>query len=234
MFSAARNFFDIYAHNFVRVAVAVPRVRLGNPAANAAEIAGLFRAAAREGAALVVFPELCVSGYSLEDLHQQDAVLQAVLRGLEELVAVTAGTPGLLIVGAPLRFDSRLFNCAVALSGGEVLAVTPKSYLPNYREYYEKRQFAMARDRTADTVRLFGREVPFGEDVILRCRENPDFAVHMELCEDVWVPLPPSTFAALRGATVLTNLSASNITIAKDGYRHLLAAGRGSSLCNLF
>jgi len=234
MFSAARNFFDIYAHNFVRVAVAVPRVRLGHPAANVEEIARLFRAASRDGVAVTAFPELCVSGYSLDDLHQQDALLRAVILGIRDLAQVTESAPGVLVVGAPLRFDGRLFNCAVALGGGEVLAVTPKSYLPNYREYYEKRQFAMARDRIRDTVRILGREVPFGEDVILECRENPDFVLHLEICEDVWVPIPPSTYAALRGATVLVNLSASNITIAKDGYRHLLAASQSAKTISAY
>lgn len=223
MFAAARNFFDIYAHAFVRTAVAVPRVRLADPEANAREIGRLFTEASRDGAAVVVFPELALSGYSIDDLHQQDAVLQATLRGLRALVEVTATNPGLLVVGAGLRFTNRLLNCAVVIANGRVLGIAPKSYLPNYREFYEKRQFAAARDVLEPVVRLLGDDVPVGADLVFRCDENPDFAVHAEVCEDVWTPIPPSTYAALGGATVLCNLSASNITIAKAGYRHQLA-----------
>ncbi len=231
---ARRSFFDLYAHGFVRVAVAVPPLTLADPARNATEIAALYRRAADDGAALALFPELALTGYSLDDLHQQDALLGAALEGLRELAAATASSAALLIVGAPLRFGGRLYNCAVVLGGGRPLGVAPKTYLPGYREFYEKRQFASARDALADTARLLGEEVPFGNDLLFRDEENPDLCVHAEICEDVWTPIPPSTYAAFHGATVLTNLSASNVTIAKSAYRHQLAAGQSAKTLSAY
>ncbi len=230
-----RSFFDLYAHGFVRAAIAVPRVRLANPAANASEIAATYHRATKEGSALVLFPELSLSGYSLDDLHQQDALLRAVLAGLAEVVGATEGGSTLLIVGAPLRFQGRLYNCAVSAAGGRILAITPKTYVPNYREFYEKRQFASARDALEDTVRCLGQsDVPFGNDIVLRDEGRPDFGVHAEICEDVWVAVPPSTHAAFYGATVLTNLSASNVTIGKAGYRKQLAAGQSAKTLSAY
>ncbi len=230
MIETAQEFFSLYAHNFVRVAVAVPRVSLADPAENAAEIERLFIEAGDDGAAVTVYPELSLSGYSLDDLHQQDALLQAVLEGLRGLKRTTAQHPGVMVVGAPLRLQQRLFNCAVAIANGTVLGIAPKRYIPNYREFYEKRQFASAADLTADSVEFLGERVPIGSDLVFQCREIPDFAFHMEVCEDVWVPIPPSTYAALGGATVLLNLSASNVTIGKNAYRHQLAAGQSAKM----
>jgi len=221
-----RGFFDLYAQNFARLAVAIPRVALADPAANAREIARLYDAAAREGSAVVLFPELALSGYALEDLHQQEAMLRAVLAGLASLVEVSRGRPAVLVVGAPLRLDGRLFNCAVVLSHGRILGIVPKTYIPNYREFYEKRQFASSRDAVAREVECLDQTAPLGADLLFRCSENPDLTLHVEICEDVWAPIPPSTYAALGGAKVLANLSASNITIGKTAYRHLLAASQ--------
>ena len=223
-----RSFFDLYAHNFVRAAVAVPRVALADPAANAREIAGLYAAAADEGAALVVFPELSLTGYSLDDLHQQEAIQRGALEGLAALAEATRERTALLIAGAPLRFDGRLFNCAVVLSQGGILGIVPKTYQPNYREYYEKRQFASGRSAVATEADCLGHTVPFGSDLLFRCRENRDFVLHVELCEDLWAPIPPSTYAALRGATVLANLSASNVTVGKSEVRHQPALGQSA------
>src|SRR3989441_5223517 len=221
-----RGFFDLYAQNFVRAAVAIPRVGLADPAANAAQIARLYAGAAQDGAAMVLFPELALSGYSLEDLHQQEALLRSVLDASAVLVEATSGQGALLIVGAPLRLEGRLVNCAVVLSRGRILGIVPKTYIPNYREFYEKRQFASSRDVLQREVDFLGRRVPVGADLLFRCAEIPDLALHVEICEDVWAPIPPSTYAALRGATVLANLSASNITVGKAAYRHLLAASQ--------
>ncbi len=218
-----RSFFDLYSHGMLRVAAAVPRVRLADPAANAGEIAGLHEQAVRRGAALCVFPELCLTGYSLDDLHQQGPLLEAALAGLGDLGRASADDTGLLVVGAPLRFDGRLFNCAVVFSRGRVIGVVPKSYLPNYREYYEKRQFVSARDAAFDTVSLLGEDVPFGA-LLFRDARRPDTTLAIELCEDIWAPISPSSYAALAGATILANLSASNVTIEKAGYRRKLAA----------
>src|SRR6266850_1470311 len=209
MASTERSFFDLYAQNFARLTVAIPRVALADPAANALEIARLYAEAADDGAALVLFPELALSGYSLDDLHQQEAMLRAVLAGLASLVEVSRGRPAVLVVGAPLRLDGRLFNCAVVLAGGRILGIVPKTYIPNYREFYEKRQFASSRDALAREVECCEQSAPLGADLLFRCAENPDLTLHVEICEDVWAPIPPSTYAALRGATVLANLSAS-------------------------
>ena len=226
MTQTERSFFDLYAQNFARLAVAIPRVTLADPAANAREIVHLYDAAARDGTALVLFPELALSGYSLDDLHQQEALLKAVLEGLTTLVEASRERRAVLVAGAPLRLDGRLFNCAVVLSRGRILGIVPKTYIPNYREFYEKRQFSSSRDALSRQVDCLDQTVPLGADLLFRCAENPDLTLHVEICEDVWAPIPPSTYAALRGATVLANLSASNITIGKTGYRHLLAASQ--------
>jgi NAD+ synthase (glutamine-hydrolysing) len=234
MKNSTGSFFDIYSHNFVRVGIAVPRIHLAAPLKNAAEIARLYALSIKEGSALVLFPELSLSGYSLDDLHQQDALLGSVLEGLEFLLDKTSSNSSLLIVGAPLRLEGRLFNCAVLMSSGRILGITPKSYVPNYREFYEKRQFAGARDALSGTVTLLGREVPFGADIIFRDRTNPDFCVHAEICEDVWAPIPPSSYAALAGATILVNLSASNITIGKSAYRRQLSLGQSAKTVSAY
>ncbi|MFV9506665.1 MAG: NAD(+) synthase [Oscillochloridaceae bacterium umkhey_bin13] len=221
-----RPFHSLYAHGFVRVAVAVPAVRVANPPFNLERTLALARQADQAGAALVLFPELGLSAYSNDDLFHQDALLEATLQALEQLVAHSASLRPLLLVGAPLRHEGRLFNCAVAICGGQILGVVPKSYLPNYREFYEKRQFAAAREALHDQITLFGAQVPFGPDLLFTADDLPELVVHAEICEDVWTPLPPSTMAALAGATVLCNLSASNITIGKADYRHALCAGQ--------
>lgn len=222
--SALQDFYSIYRHGLVRVAVGLPLVKVADPAHNAARTIALARRAHEAKAALVVFPELGLSAYSCEDLFHQDALLEAVLAALGELRQASRELDPLLLVGAPLRVDGRLFNCAVALFRGRILGVAPKTYLPNYREFYEKRQFASARDAVRDEITLLGERVPFGNDLIYEAAGLPGFAVHAEICEDVWAPIPPSTYAALAGATVLCNLSASNITIGKADYRRSLCA----------
>lgn len=234
MNSSERSFFDLYAQRFVRAGICVPRLTLADPAANAREIADLYGQAIERGAAVVLFPELALSGYSLDDLHQQDALLRAVLEGLEHLRARTVGNRALLVVGAPLRFESRLYNAACVLSDGRLLGIVPKSYLPGYREFYEKRQFAAARDSLSSEVTCLGERVPFGADLLFRDERDPDFCLHAEICEDVWTPIPPSTWAAFRGATVLANLSASNITIGKAGYRRSLASGQSAKTMSAY
>jgi NAD+ synthetase len=219
-------FFSLYSHGFVRVAVGVPLVRVADPHYNAAQTLELAKQASEAGAALVLFPELGISAYSNDDLFLQDALLDATVDALGGLVEASRELHSILIVGAPLRFESRLFNCAVAIYHGKILAITPKTYLPNYREFYEKRQFSSGRSAIANEVRLLGQTVPFGSDIVLQAENIEHFAIHMEICEDVWTPIPPSTYAALAGATVLCNLSASNITIGKAEYRHNLCASQ--------
>jgi NAD+ synthase (glutamine-hydrolysing) len=225
----ALPFHSIYRHGFARVAVAVPAVRVANPPFNAARSLALARQAHEAGAAVVLFPELGLAAYSNEDLFHQDALLDATTAALESLIAASAELRPLLLLGAPLRLEGRLFNCAVAIHGGRLLGITPKSYLPTYREFYEKRQFAAARDLLATEVELLGRRVPCGPDLIYEALGLPGLLVHAEVCEDVWTPIPPSTYAALGGATVLCNLSASNITIGKADYRRALCAAQSGT-----
>jgi NAD+ synthase (glutamine-hydrolysing) len=219
-------FNSIYRHGFVRVAVGVPFVRVADPVYNAERTLELARRAADANAVLVLFPELGISAYSNDDLFHQDALLDATVAALEQIVAESRGLAPVLLVGAPLRFEGKLFNCAVVIANGRVLGIVPKSYLPNYREFYEKRQFAAARAALAREVMFLGARVPFGNDLIFDAGNLPGFALHVEICEDVWTPIPPSTYAALAGATVLANLSASNITIGKAEYRRALCAAQ--------
>jgi NAD+ synthase (glutamine-hydrolysing) len=222
------SFASIYRHGFVRVAACVPEVRIADPAANASHTLELASDAARRGAVLAVFPELGLSAYSLDDLAQQDALLDGVERALARLLADGRDLAPVLVVGAPLRFEGKLFNCAVVLHRGRVLGVAPKTYLPNYREFYEKRQYASARHALGREIWLAGQRAPFGNDLVFEAANLDGFALHVEVCEDLWVPVPPSTWAALAGATVLANLSASNITIGKAEYRKSLCAGQSA------
>jgi NAD+ synthase (glutamine-hydrolysing) len=223
-----RPFDSPFSHGFIRAAVCVPFVRIADPAFNVERTLVLARRAAEIGALVALFPELGISAYSNEDLHQQDALLDGVALGLERIVGESRGLLPVLLVGAPLRFDGMLFNCAVVIHDGRVLGIVPKSYLPNYREFYERRQFTPARAAPSRTVRFLGEDVPFGNDLIFDAVDIRDFALFVELCEDVWVPVPPSTWGAYGGATVLANLSASNITVGKADYRHRLCAGQSA------
>lgn len=221
-------FYNIYTHGFVRSAVCLPFVKVADPGYNAAQTIGLARKASEAGAALALFPELGLSAYSNDDLFQQDALLDATEAALARIVEESKALTPVLLVGAPLRLEQRLFNCAIVIYKGEILGVAPKTYLPNYREFYEKRQFSSARDAVSRTIRLLGQEVPFGNDLIFEATNLKNFALHAEICEDVWTPIPPSVYAALAGATILTNLSASNITVGKAEYRHSLCAGQSA------
>ena len=222
------SFVSLYSHGFARVAAAVPHLRIGEPAFNAERTLGLARRASEDQAALVIFPELGLSGYSIDDLLHQTALLDSVLEAIERIAAESAGLRPIIVVGAPLRFEYGIFNCAVAIHRGRVLGVAPKSYLPEYREYYEKRQFRAARDAVGDRIRLLDDLIPFGADLLFCARDLPAFVVHVEVCEDLWVPIPPSTFGALAGATVLANLSASNITIGKAVFRRGLCSSQSA------
>ena len=221
---------SIEGQGFCRVAVAVPRVHLTEPVRNAVATIDIAREAEVQGAALVAFPELGLSGYANDDLFHQDAHLDAIRDALATIVEASRELRPLLLVGAALRIDDRLFNTAVAIHRGAVLGVVPKSYLPNYREFYEKRQFAAARDALRDTMRWADSDVPFGTNLIFAPSDLPELRVHAEICEDVWVPIPPSTYAAMAGANVLVNLSASNITIGKHAYRRQLAESQSARL----
>jgi NAD+ synthase (glutamine-hydrolysing) len=219
-----KRFFNLYSHDFARVAVASPRCRVADPAFNVQETLRLAREAAEQGAVLVAFPELGLSAYSCDDLFHQRALLEAVLDALGQLVEASKNLPLAMVVGTPLRLNHALFNCAVVVAGGRILGVVPKSYLPNYGEFYESRQFSAADNAAVDRITLLGQDVPFGPEQLFEIEDIPLFRFHVEICEDVWVPVPPSSFAALAGATVLVNLSASNVVVGKSGYRHQLVS----------
>lgn len=217
-------FFNLYSHGFARVAVGVPECRVADPAFNAAQTIALAQQAAQGGAVLVAFPELGLSAYTCDDLFHQKALLDACEAALDQVVRATAELDIAVVVGAPLRVAHQLYNCAVVAAGGRILGVVPKSYLPNYGEFYEARQFSAADCAVATEIRLLEQTVPFGAELLFQMEKLPLFQFHVEICEDVWVPIPPSSFAALAGATVLVNLSASNIVVGKSAYRHQLVA----------
>jgi NAD+ synthase (glutamine-hydrolysing) len=212
-------------HGFVRVAAATPVVHTADPAANAAEHIALIQQAGAQGVDLIVFPELSLSGYAIDDLLMQAALLDEVERQIDVLAEATTGTGVAAVVGAPIRHGDRLYNCAVALADGEVLGVVPKTYLPNYREYYEKRWFSPADDALPE---LGGRWGAFGTRLLFEAENRPGFVFGIEICEDYWAPLPPSTRQALAGARILLNLSASNVVIGKSDDRALLCASQSA------
>lgn len=225
---ASRSFASFHSHGFVRVAAATPLVATADPASNAQATIELAKRADAEGVDVVVFPELGISSYAIDDLVLQKALLDGVEEGLSAVTMASATLGPLLLVGAPLRQSDRLYNCAVAVSRGRILGVVPKTYLPNYREYYEKRWFASGSACSQETVSVAGRAVPFGTDLIFTARDVPDLVVGIDICEDYWSPIPPSSYAALAGATLLANLSASNVTVGKAAQRELLSAAQSS------
>jgi NAD+ synthase (glutamine-hydrolysing) len=242
------DFYSAYAHGFARVAACTVPATVADPAANAAAVLAEARACHEDGVAVAVFPELALSGYAIDDLFLQDTLLDGVVAAVEEIVGASADLRPVLVVGAPLVHGTRVLNCAVVIHRGTILGVAPKSYLPTYREFYERRHFAPGDDRRGSTIAIGGREAPFGPDLIFTATDVPGLALHVEICEDMWVPVPPSAEAALAGATVLANLSGSPITVARAEDRRLLvrsasarclaaylyaAAGQGESTTDL-
>ena len=229
--AAKPPFNAIHRHGFVRVAAATPAASSGDVAFNVEAAAALARQAGERGCDLVVFPELNLSSYAVDDLHLQEAFLDAVETGIADLVKATAALGCVLCIGAPLRRNGRLYNSAVVIARGRILGVVPKSFLPNYREYYEKRWFAPGVGMTGLEIAVAGELVPFGTDLVFAASDLADFIFHVEICEDYWAPQPPSTFGALAGALILCNLSASNITIGKADERNLLCASQSVRCC---
>jgi NAD+ synthase (glutamine-hydrolysing) len=222
------DFRSIYQHGFARVAACTGRIAIADPPANAEMVLRLARASDEDGVAVAVFPELCLTGYSIEDLLLQDAVLDDVETALATVVEGSAELLPLLVVGAPLRHRNRIYNCAVVVHRGRVLGIAPKSYIPTYREFYELRQIAAGDDERGGTHRLAGADVPFGPDLLFAAEDVPGLVIHAEVCEDLWVPVPPSAEAALAGATVLLNLSGSPITVGRARDRELLCRSQSS------
>ncbi len=225
------DFYSAYAQGFARVAACTLPVALADPATNAERILEQARECHDDGVAVAIFPELSLTGYSVDDLFLQDTLLADVRRSLAHLVGASRDLLPVLVVGAPLEHGTRLLNAAVVIHRGRILGVAPKSYLPTYREFYERRWFAPGDDRAGAEIALAGQVVPLGPDLIFHATDVPGLDLHIEICEDVWVPVPPSARAALAGATVLANLSGSPITIARAEDRRLLV--RSASLrCN--
>ena len=223
------EFFNLYNHGFIRAAVGIPESRVADPTFNAARTVELMEQAWREQAVLILFPELGLSAYACDDLFHQQALLEGAIDALQTVQQASAALPLVTIVGLPLQIDHLLFNCAVVLYRGRILGVIPKTFLPNYREFYELRQFAPAAAATRDSMTLCGQtDVPFGERLLFRAGPEAGCTFFVEICEDLWVPIPPSCHAALAGATVLLNLSASNITIGKEEYRHSLVSNQSA------
>jgi NAD+ synthase (glutamine-hydrolysing) len=222
------GFFNLHRHGFLRVAVATPPVAIADPMANAAATIAMAKDADARGASVVLFPELGISAYSIDDLLQQSALQQAVHAALETIAEASRSLNCVIFAGAPLNAGGRLYNTAIAIHRGRFLAAFPKSYLPNYREFYEKRHFASGTGAVPPEVRVAGQNVPLGTDILIEAEDMPALVLHAEICEDVWTPVPPSTYAAMAGASVLVNLSASNITIGKAEERHALCRVQSS------
>src|SRR3954449_9698436 len=221
------EFRSIYQHGFARVAACTGRVALVDPPGNAAMVVRQARACSEEGVVVALFPELTLTGYSLEDLVLQNAVLDEVEAALAQVVEASAELLPLIVLGAPLRHRNRIYNCAIVVHRGRVLGVAPKAYLPTYREFYERRQMAPGDDQRGE-IRIGGVDVPFGPDLLFAAEDVPGLVVHVEVCEDLWVPVPPSSEAALAGATVLLNLSGSPITVGRAEDRKLLCRAQSS------
>jgi NAD+ synthase (glutamine-hydrolysing) len=227
--SDEQTFFNLYNQGFIRVAVCIPEVKVADTPFNAASTIKLTKQASAGNAIFALFPELGITAYSNEDLFHQDALLKSVLDALNDILQATKYLNTIIVIGAPLRIDFRLFNCGIVIHRGRILGIAVKSYLPTYREFYEGRQFSPAEDVQSKTIDICGQaNIPFGADILFDVENIHNFKFFIEICEDVWVPIPPSSFAAMAGATLIGNLSASNITVGKSEYRHSLASSQSA------
>ncbi len=224
----SQRFYSAYHQGFLRVAACTMRTTIVDPDANAESVLRIARDCHDDGVGLAVFPELTLVGYSIEDLLLNETVLAEAEKALRKVIEGSAGLTPVLLVGLPVRFRNRLHNVAAVVHDGRLLGVAPKSYLPNYREFYEARQISSGREVSGETIVLAGAEVPFGNDLLFAATDVPGFVLHVEICEDMWVPVPPSALAALAGATVLTNMSGSPITIGRAEDRKLLCRSASS------
>ena len=214
-------------HGFLRVAAAAPLLRVADCAYNAEHILAVMKRAEGEGVGVLLFPEMALTAYTCADLFQQTALQRGALEALAHVTREGGKVySGLAVVGLPVVVDDQLFNCAAVLHRGRVLGVVPKSFIPNYKEFYEARWFAAAATARSRQITLNGEPVPFGTDLLFDATNVEGLIVGVEICEDLWVPIPPSSFQALRGATVLLNLSASNDLIGKSAYRRQLVVGQ--------
>lgn len=207
---------------YVRVAASVPELKVANVEFNTKEVIKEIKALDKEGVQIVTFPELCLTGYTCADLFSQDILITKSKEAIKEVIDSTKLLDIISIIGAPIVCDNQLFNCGVVINKGEILGVVPKTYIPNYGEFYEKRWFSTSNTLTSKTINLFGKEVPIGIDLVFRDINDSKFTFGIEICEDLWSPKAPSVEAALNGATMIFNLSASNEVIGKAQYRRNL------------
>ena len=233
-FSSAHPFYVMHDHGFVRVATSTPHVRTADVAFNRDAVLAEARRAHEAHVDLLVLPELCLSSYAIDDLHLQSALIEAVERAVADIVKASAELSPVLLVGAALLHKGRLYNCALAIAHGRLLGVVPKSYLPNYREFYEKRWFASGKLVRGQTITIAGQEVPFGVDLVFASDVLAHFRFFAEICEDFWAPTPPSSLGAMAGATILCNLSASNIVIGKSDERHMLCRSQSARTASAY
>jgi NAD+ synthase (glutamine-hydrolysing) len=230
----AHPFYAMHEHGFVRVATSTPHVRTADVAFNRDAVLAEARRAHEAHVDLVVFPELCLSSYAIDDLHMQSAMIEAVEGAVADIVQASAELSPVLLVGAALMHKGRLYNCALAIAHGHLLGAVPKSYLPNYREFYEKRWFASGLGIRGQMIRVNGHDVPFGTDLVFASEVLPHFRFFAEICEDFWAATPPSSLGALAGATILCNLSASNIVIGKSDERHMLCRAQSARTASAY
>lgn len=213
---------------FVKAAAASPDLKVADCTFNTQKIEEVMQEAYQQQVSLLVFPELCITGYTCSDLFLQESLHQAAWKSLLHLEAYSGGMKMVTVVGLPIAFEGSLYNAAAVLYNGEILGVVPKSYIPNYSEFYEARHFASGMPYTL--LKIEGREIPFGTDLLFCCRQIPEFRLGIEICEDLWVPLPPGTRLALAGATLLANLSASDEVVGKAQYRRELVKSQSARL----
>lgn len=217
---------------YVRVAASVPELKVANVEFNTQEVIKEIKALVKEGVQIVTFPELCLTGYTCADLFSQDILISKAKNAIKEVMDSTKDLDIISIIGAPIICDNQLFNCAVVISRGEILGLVPKTYIPNYGEFYEKRWFSTSNTLTSKSIKLFGKDVPIGIDLLFRDIEDNKFTFGIEVCEDLWSPKAPSVEATLNGATMIFNLSASNEVIGKYGYRkNLISMQSAKNVC---
>ena len=209
-------------HGFVRVGCVVPELKIANINFNVSEIVKQIKIASENKVQILCFPELCITGYSCADLFHQDILIEETLKGIQTIAEETKNSNTIIIVGAPIRENNQLFNTAVVIQKGEILGIVPKTYIPNYQEFYEARWFASGKDIVKKELEIFNKNIPFGTDILFRDKENKEICFAVEICEDLWVVNPPSNFYTLNGATMIFNLSASNTILGKSEYRENL------------
>lgn len=211
-------------NGYIKVSAAVPKMRVGDIAYNVSEIINTAKKSAELGSSITVFPELAITGYTMGDLFHQDLLIKKSEEALLQITDASKKIPGLILVGLPFSHEGKLFNCAAIINNGKILGLVPKTHIPNYKEFYEERWFASAFDLTAKEVTLAGYQVPIGTDILFRIKNYPQAILGVEICEDLWVPIPPSSYQSIAGATIIANLSASNDLIGKADYRKILVS----------